>query len=78
VIYADAGSCVAFADADADPRGHGERQGQGKLKRRAPKLSTPRQADLRKLHAAGEHTIAELAELFEVSRTTVYAPRLDS
>ncbi|WP_225852000.1 helix-turn-helix domain-containing protein [Micromonospora sp. NBC_01740] len=25
-----------------------------------------------KLHAAGEHTIAELAELFEVSRPTVY------
>ncbi len=44
---------------------------KGKLKGRAPKLSTPRQADLRKLHAAGEHTTAELAELFEVSRTTV-------
>ncbi|MGC5033814.1 helix-turn-helix domain-containing protein [Micromonospora sp. DT229] len=24
-----------------------------------------------KLHAAGEHTVAELAELFEVSRQTV-------
>ncbi|MFD7159062.1 helix-turn-helix domain-containing protein [Kribbella sp. NPDC059898] len=24
------------------------------------------------MHAAGEHTIAELAELFEVSRPTVY------
>ncbi len=45
---------------------------KGKLKGRAPKLSPPRQAHLVKLHAAGEHTIAELAELFEVSRPTVY------
>ncbi|WP_449291507.1 helix-turn-helix domain-containing protein [Nonomuraea marmarensis] len=45
---------------------------KGKLKGRAPKLSAPRQAHLVKLHAAGEHTIAELAELFEVSRPTVY------
>jgi DNA invertase Pin-like site-specific DNA recombinase len=45
---------------------------KGKLKGRAPKLSAPRQAHLRKLHAAGEHNIAELAELFEVSRPTVY------
>ena len=45
---------------------------KGKLKGRAPKLSTTRQAHLLKLHAAGEHTIAELAELFEVSRPTVY------
>ena len=45
---------------------------KGRLKGRAPKLSPPRQAHLRKLHAAGEHTIVELAELFEVSRPTVY------
>ncbi len=45
---------------------------KGKLKGRAPKLSASRQAHLLKLHAAGEHTIAELAELFEVSRPTVY------
>jgi DNA invertase Pin-like site-specific DNA recombinase len=45
---------------------------KGKLKGRAPKLSVPRQAHLVKLHSAGEHTIAELAELFEVSRPTVY------
>ncbi|WP_242625354.1 helix-turn-helix domain-containing protein [Krasilnikovia cinnamomea] len=45
---------------------------KGKLKGRAPKPSAPRQAHLRKLHSAGEHTIAELAELFEVSRPTVY------
>ena len=45
---------------------------KGRLKGRAPKLSTARQAHLLKLHAAGEHTVAELAELFEVSRQTVY------
>ncbi|MFG1953466.1 helix-turn-helix domain-containing protein [Micromonospora sp. NPDC048830] len=45
---------------------------KGNLKGRAPKLSAPRQAHLVKLHAAGEHTIAELAELFEVSRPRVY------
>ncbi|MEV4283565.1 recombinase family protein [Actinoplanes xinjiangensis] len=45
---------------------------KGRLKGRAPKLSPTRQAHLLKLHAAGEHTIAELAELFEVSRPTVY------
>jgi DNA invertase Pin-like site-specific DNA recombinase len=45
---------------------------KGKLKGRAPKLSAPRQEHLVKLHTAGEHTIAELAELFEVSRPTVY------
>jgi anti-anti-sigma factor len=41
---------------------------KGRLKGRAPKLSPTRQAHLLKLHAAGEHTIVELAELFEVSR----------
>jgi DNA invertase Pin-like site-specific DNA recombinase len=45
---------------------------KGRLKGRVPKLSTARQAHLLKLHAAGEHTIVELAELFEVSRQTVY------
>jgi DNA invertase Pin-like site-specific DNA recombinase len=45
---------------------------RGKLKGRAPKLSPARQAHLLKLHSAKEHTIAELAELFEVSRPTVY------
>ena len=42
---------------------------EGRLKGRAPKLSPTRQVHLRKLHAAGEHTVAEL---FEVSRPTVY------
>ncbi len=69
---------ATFAEFEADLLRMRTREGmaiakaKGKLKGRAPKLSAPRQAHLRKLHAAGEHTIAELAELFEVSRPTVY------
>ncbi len=44
---------------------------KGRLKGKAPKLSTQR-AVLLKLHGDGEHSIAELAELFSVSRATVY------
>jgi DNA invertase Pin-like site-specific DNA recombinase len=45
---------------------------KGKLRGRQPKLSAAQQAHLVKLHASGEHSIAELAELFSVSRPTVY------
>jgi DNA invertase Pin-like site-specific DNA recombinase len=43
---------------------------KGKLK--GKQLSARQQAHLVKLHQAGKHTIAELAELFSVSRPTVY------
>jgi DNA invertase Pin-like site-specific DNA recombinase len=45
---------------------------KGKLRGKQPKLTTRQQAHLVQLHSAGEHTIAELAELFAVSRPTVY------
>jgi DNA invertase Pin-like site-specific DNA recombinase len=45
---------------------------KGKLKGKQPKLSTAQQRHLVNLHTAGEHTIGELAELFSVSRPTVY------
>jgi DNA invertase Pin-like site-specific DNA recombinase len=45
---------------------------KGKLRGRQPKLSAAQQAHLVKLHGSGEHSIAELAELFSVSRPTVY------
>ncbi|HXO10085.1 MAG TPA: recombinase family protein, partial [Solirubrobacteraceae bacterium] len=45
---------------------------KGRLKNKAPKLSPTKRAVLLKLHAAGDHTIAELAELFSVSRATIY------
>jgi DNA invertase Pin-like site-specific DNA recombinase len=45
---------------------------KGRLKGKAPKLSRTQRAVLLNLHGAGEHSIAELAELFSVSRATVY------
>ena len=45
---------------------------KGRLKGKAPKLSATQRAVLLKLHGAGEPSIAELAELFSVSRATVY------
>jgi DNA invertase Pin-like site-specific DNA recombinase len=45
---------------------------KGKLRGRQPKLSPTRQALLLKEHATGNSNIVELAELFEVSRPTVY------
>ena len=45
---------------------------KGRLKGKPPKLSGTQQTHLIKLLEAGEHTIPELAELFSVSRATVY------
>lgn len=45
---------------------------EGKLKGRQPKLTSRQQAHLIKEHRSAEHTIADLAELFSVSRATVY------
>ena len=45
---------------------------KGRLRGKQPKLSARQQAHLVQLHQAGQHTIAELAELFSVSRPTVY------
>jgi DNA invertase Pin-like site-specific DNA recombinase len=45
---------------------------KGKLKGKQPKLSAAQQRHLLQLHRDGKHTIVELAELFNVSRPTVY------
>lgn len=45
---------------------------KGRLRGRQPKLTGPQQRHLLQLHAAGEHTQAELAELFGISRASVY------
>ncbi|WP_433489870.1 recombinase family protein [Nocardia grenadensis] len=45
---------------------------KGKLRGKQPKLSARQRARLVELHRAGTHTIVELAELFSVSRPTVY------
>ncbi len=45
---------------------------KGKLKGRQPKLTSKQQTELKRLHASGEHSITDLAEIFDVSRPTVY------
>jgi len=45
---------------------------KGRLRGKKPKLSPRQEAHLVALHHAGDHTSAELAELFSVARSTVY------
>src|SRR6202011_5609556 len=44
----------------------------GRLKGKAPKLSARQRVHVLGLARSGDHTIAELAELFSVSRATIY------
>ena len=45
---------------------------KGRLRGKQPKLSPRQEAHLVQLHAAGEHTMSEIAELFSVGRSAVY------
>lgn len=45
---------------------------KGRLRGKQPKLKPKQEAHLVELHAAGQHTTAELAELFGVARSTIY------
>lgn len=45
---------------------------KGRLKGKQPKLTPRQEAHLVALHASGEHSPGELAELFKVGRSTVY------
>lgn len=45
---------------------------RGKLRGKQPKLSDKQQKELRRMHDTGEYAISDLAELFSVSRPTVY------
>ena len=45
---------------------------KGRLKGKKPKLSDRRQTELRRMYDTGGYTISDLAELFDVSRPTVY------
>lgn len=47
-------------------------KGKGKLRGKQPKLSVAKRRHLLTVHAAGTHTQTELAELFDVSRATIY------
>lgn len=45
---------------------------KGRLRGKQPKLSVPQQRHLMEVYNAGTHSTAELAELFNVARSTVY------
>jgi Resolvase, N terminal domain len=46
--------------------------GKGRLRGKQPKLTVRQEAHLAALHAGGDYTPGELAELFRVGRSTVY------
>ena len=45
---------------------------KGKLRGKQPKLSDKQQKELCRMHSSGEYSISDLAEVFSVSRPTVY------
>ncbi|MEA5163353.1 helix-turn-helix domain-containing protein [Cereibacter johrii] len=45
---------------------------RGKLRGKQPKLSERQQKELRRMHGSGDYSISDLAELFSVSKPTVY------
>ena len=51
---------------------------KGKLKGRQPKLSAKQRNELRRMHGSGDYSITNLAELFKVSRPTVYRTLAES
>lgn len=69
---------ATFAEFEADLIRHRTREGmavaraKGKLRGKQPKLSERQQQELFKMRDSGDYSISELAELFSVSRPTVY------
>ena len=69
---------ATFAEFEADLIRMRTREGmavaraKGKLRGKKPKLSDRRQAELRRMRDTGDYSISDLAELFAVSRPTVY------
>ncbi len=45
---------------------------KGKMRGKKPKLTEKQQKELLKMHETGDHSISDLAEIFSVSRATVY------
>lgn len=45
---------------------------KGRLRGKQPKLSNAQQRHVMEIHDAGTHSTAEIAELFNVARSTVY------
>ena len=69
---------ATFAEFEADLIRMRTREGmaiaraKGKLKGKKPKLSDRRQTELRRMYDTGDYSISDLAEVFDVSRPTVY------
>jgi len=45
---------------------------RSRLRGKQPKLSPKQQREVRRMHDAGDHSVGDLAELFSVSRPTIY------
>lgn len=69
---------ATFAEFEADLIRLRTRQGmkiaraRGRLRGKQPKLSGKQQKELGRMHGTGQDTISDLAELFSISRPTVY------
>lgn len=69
---------ATFAEFEADlirmrtREGMATARAKGKLRGKQPKLSEKQQRELRRMHDTGDYSISDLAELFSVSRPTVY------
>jgi DNA invertase Pin-like site-specific DNA recombinase len=69
---------ATFAEFEADLIRMRTREGmavaraRGKLRGKKPKLSDRQQQELWKMHATGDYSISDLADLFSISRPTVY------
>ena len=69
---------ATFAEFEGDLIRQRTREGmaiaraKGKLRGKQPKLSEKQQKELCRMHETGQYSISDLAELFSVSRPTVY------
>ena len=69
---------ATFAEFEADLIRMRTREGmavaraKGKLRGKKPKLSDKQQNELRRMYDTGDYSISDLAEVFSVSRPTVY------
>ena len=69
---------ATFAEFEADLIKLRTREGmalakaKGKMQGKKPKLTEKQQKEIHKMHETGEHSISDLAEIFSVSRATVY------
>ena len=69
---------ATFAEFEADlirlrtREGMAVARAKGRLRGKQPKLSEKQQKELRRMRDSGDYSISDLAELFSVSRPTVY------